>query len=205
MASRRMGGEREMTVMHKRADGVVTTGDDPGVFDLLLSSAALDRDGERLLPSQWKQPLPESIPLNIDHSGSVSDVVGSGRPWFDAEGNLRVSGRWASTEKAQEVRTLVNEGHVISCSVEFLRSTVGGEPVRELTGAALVLTPSNREARVMSSKSKSTGLEDTATGSALLQAIHDASLHLGARCVDDVDDEAAKAAALRLRLKALRS
>jgi hypothetical protein len=44
---------------------------------------------------------------------------------------------------------------------------------------------------------------------AMVQAVHDASVHLGAECAvaDDMDDDEAegKAAALRIRLKALKA
>jgi hypothetical protein len=212
----------------KRAQAVVTpsSDDDPsGGFDLVLSTSALDREGESISPSSWAQPLPEVIPINANHSADVSDIVGSGRPWIDSDGNLRVRGSFASTPQAQHVRSLVNEGHLRSVSVEFLRRKSGHGVVNELTGGAFVLTPANPEARVLASKgvpswftdlvSKAVAGEDT---SAMVRAIHDASVHLGAQCApaapdddasedgtDGADDGANKslAAALRLRLKAL--
>lgn len=189
--------------IRKQVTAAVKSLDDAcGSFDLVLSTDALDRDGEEIPADSWAQPLPASIPLNVNHSSDVGDIVGSGRPWIDESGRLRVAGTFASTPEAQRIRALVAEGHLRTVSVEFLRRLgPNGEPVNELVGGAFVTVPSNPEARVLAAK----GLEETATGSALLQAIHDASLHLGARCVVDVDDEAAKAAALRLRLKALGS
>jgi hypothetical protein len=93
-----------------------------------------------------------------------------------------------------------------------------------LTGGAFDLTPANPEARVLASKgvpqwftdmvSKAANGEDT---SAMVWAIHDASVHLGAQCVPSADPDAeyteeigeadgankALARALRLRLKAM--
>jgi hypothetical protein len=221
-----------MALLTKRAQATVTPGDEPGEFDMLLSNAALDRDGEVLHPQDWAQPLPKSIPINVNHSANVSDVVASGTPFIDGGGNLRVKGTFASTPEAQHIRTLVNEGHVTSVSVEFLRRKgQGGGDVNELVGGAFVNIPSNPQARVLASKGVldletfTRQLEAILAGepdpmamvtkaaggdASLLQAIHDASWHLGATCVapaDDVDDGADdganKAAALRLRLKAL--
>ena len=198
---------------------------DTGEFDLLLSNGALDRDGEVLRAEDWAQPLPKSISINVNHSADVSDVVGSGTPFIDDEGNLRVKGTFASTPEAQKIRTLVNEGHVTSVSVEFLRRKDGNRTVNELVGGAFVGLPANREARVLASKGAltldefkaladvvATKAADSSDGNALVQAIHDASVHLGGTCVmpgPDYDDGASdganvRAAALRLRLKALR-
>lgn len=101
-------------------------------------------------------------------------------------------------------------------SVEFLRTKSASGVQHDLVGGAFVNVPSNPSARVLSAKTparfrdlltKTIAGEDT---SALLQAIHDASAHLGAACVVvQVDDDesgesdgANKAAALALRLKA---
>ena len=92
-------------VVTKRAQATVTSGD-TGAFDVVLSSSALDREGEVLLPGDWQQPLPSVIPINVDHSKSVRDVVGSGRPFIDVNGNLRVKGVFASNPEAQHVRSL---------------------------------------------------------------------------------------------------
>jgi hypothetical protein len=216
----------------KRVTAAVSTLDDEdanGSFDIILSTATRDRDGEVVSAKSWALPLPASIPINVDHSPSVSDVIGSGQPWLDADGNLRVKGTFASTPQAQHVRGLVAEGHVQSVSVEFLRrKDANGQPVNELVGGAFVSVPSNPEARVLAAKSEAfraavkaivaEGKSAEDAGNAMLQAIHDASVHLGADCVDGfvgLDDDlsedgedgaqdgANKASALKLRLKAL--
>ena len=130
-----------MTVLTKRATAAVTpssSDDDPnGAFDLLLSISARDRDGETLRPQDWAQPPPDVIPINLDHSSQVSDVIGSGRPFIDEQGNLRVQGSFASTPQAQHIRTLVNEGHLRSVSVEFLKRKDGNRTIHELVGVPL--------------------------------------------------------------------
>jgi hypothetical protein len=93
-----------------------------------------------------------------------------------------------------------------------------------LIGGAFVNVPSNTEARVLSAKSRVFGAAVNAVvvegksaedaGNAMSQAIRDASVHLGADRVgldDDLTEDgeageadgANKAAALKLRLKAL--
>jgi hypothetical protein len=207
----------------KRAQASVTASDN-GEFDMVLSNGTLDRDGESLLPGSWVQPLPDTIPINANHSSDVSDIVGSGIPFIDNEGNLRVRGTFASTPLGQHVRTLVNEGHLRSVSVEFLhRKDANGQWLNELVGGAFVNLPSNPTARVLTSKTPAWFEErltailagdpvTKAAGDAMVQAIHDASVHIGAQCapgdedmdgVDGADDGANKAAALRLRLKAI--
>ena len=221
----------KMTPITKRAQASVAPGDDPGEFDMILSNGTRDRDGESIPTNSWAQPLPETIPINANHSSDVSDIVGSGVPWIDDQGGLRVRGTFATTPLGQHVRTLVNEGHLRSVSVEFLRRKDGnGRPVNELVGGAFVNIPANPEARVLASKGRlsfaefraflageadpiglvTKAADESADSSAMIAAIHDASVHLGAQCAapDDVDDGADdganKAAALKLRLKALR-
>jgi hypothetical protein len=77
-----------------------------------------------LRPEQWKQPLPDRIQFNTDHSPGVGDIVGSGTPWIDEAGNLRVRGKYASIELGQHIRSLVNEGHLTAVSVEFLAAAL---------------------------------------------------------------------------------
>jgi HK97 family phage major capsid protein len=125
--------------------------DDSGSFEMVLSTDALDRDGDRIFAYQWR-PLPTTIPLKANHSRDVADIVGSGEPYIDADGNLRVTGRFSSSPLAQHVRTLVTEGHVQSVSAEFLHHD---DDTNELLAGAFCDIPSNPEARVLAAKSQS--------------------------------------------------
>ena len=149
-----------------------------GEFDVILSTAALDRDGEKLYIEEWKQPLPDRITFDSDHGMSVATTVGSGVPTLE-DGVLRVRGTFASTEHAQNVRTLVNEGHITKTSVAFrtIRDKKANTVTRELLNGAFVAVPANEEAVVLSSKSAKAA--DTASHQ---QAIHDAAVALGAMC-----------------------
>jgi hypothetical protein len=125
-----------------------------GSFEAILSTPGTDRDGERLEQDDWKTPLPDRIHIDLDHEMSVAGTVGSAEPFFDTEGNLRIKGTYASTPRAQEVRTLVNEGHITTMSVAFMtdKATKDAAQTRELLNGAFVAVPSNRDAKVLSSK-----------------------------------------------------
>ncbi|NQE89777.1 DUF6582 domain-containing protein [Nocardia terpenica] len=127
-----------------------------GGFEAILSTPALDRDGDQLRTSEWKTPLPEHITVDIDHEMSVRGTVGSATPYLDDDGNLRIRAQFASTATAQEVRTLVKEGHVRTVSVAFMTDKSAlkdGRPSREVLNAGIVAVPSNREALILSAKS----------------------------------------------------
>jgi hypothetical protein len=176
-----------MQIIHKDAT-ITPTGDAgmmPGTFEVILSAPTKDRDGETLLPGEWKMPLPARINFDSDHGMSVATTVGSGVPRIDEKGNLVVSGTYSSLPRAQEVRTLVNEGHIDRTSVAFMtvpdetKGAVKGAKVRELLNGAFVSIPSNREALVLSSKS---GARNSSTDAKSIQAIHDNAASLGADC-----------------------
>jgi hypothetical protein len=142
-----------------RKDATITNTDDefPGAFEVVLSAPTLDRDGDTLLPDEWKTPLPDHITFDSDHGMSVATTVGSGAPEINDAGELIVRGTYSSLDRAQEVRTLVNEGHIRTTSVAFMTTrakAAGGKQVvtRELLNGAFVAIPSNREAVILSSK-----------------------------------------------------
>src|ERR1700757_584736 len=124
-----------------------------GGFRAVLSTPSLDRDGDRLHRSEWIEPLPKSLPLDVDHGMSVSDTIGSFRPYFEGE-NLMMEARFSGLARAQEVRQLIREGHINSVSVAFMtdKSKRDNEPRRELLNAGVVATPSNRDAVILAMK-----------------------------------------------------
>lgn len=174
-----------------RKDATISpTGTDdafPGTFEVILSAPTEDRDGETLLPTEWKTPLPDHITFDRDHAMTVEGTIGSGVPRIDEEtGNLIVSGTYSSLPKAQEVRTLVNEGHIRTTSVAFMTEKTakgsGAAVVRELLNGAFVAIPSNREALVLSSKGVKVGARNSKADADAIQSIHDHALSLGAAC-----------------------
>lgn len=124
-----------------------------GGFTAVLSTPSLDRDGDRLHRQEWVEPLPERLPLDVDHGMSVADTIGSFRPYFDGD-RLMMQATFASTPRAQEVRTLIKEGHINTVSVAFLtdKNQKDGSPRREILNAGVVACPSNRDAVILDSK-----------------------------------------------------
>jgi phage head maturation protease len=164
-----------------------------GAFEVILSAATLDRDGE-VIDARAFDPLPDHIPFDIDHGMTVTTTVGSGAPYYAEDGSLRVKGTYASTALAQEVRTLVSEGHVRTTSVTFMAAdrqpdSKGIDHVvkAELLNGTFTPIPSNREAVVLSSKSltaltEKIGARNSSKDAEAIQAMHDASVSLGALC-----------------------
>lgn len=174
-----------------RKDATITeapsTDGGPGTFEAILSAPTKDRDGETLLPDEWKQPLPDKITVDVDHEMSVKGTIGSAKPWIDDDGNLRISGTFASTPLAQEVRTLMAEGHIDRTSVAFMSEpaeTKDGKTVkrRELLNAAVVAIPSNREAAVLEVRALKAGARNSASDQEKIQSVHDTAVGLGADC-----------------------
>jgi len=171
----------------------VETDDPNGAFEVILSAATLDRDGE-VIDSRAFDPLPDHIPFDIDHGMTVTTTVGSGAPYYAEDGSLRVKGTFASTALAQEVRTLVAEGHVRTTSVTFMaaeREEVKGVQhvkVAELLNGTFTPIPSNREAVVLSAKGleavteEKVGARNSKSDTELIQSSHDAMVSLGADC-----------------------
>lgn len=169
-----------------------------GAFRVILSTPTADRDGEKVASEEWQMPLPDHITFDADHAMTVAGTVGSGKPYIDETGRLIVEGTYASRPLAQEVRSLVNEGHIRTTSVAFLRksSPQKGGPARvtrELLNGAFVAVPANPEALVLSSKA---GARNSKTDQQHLQAAHDSTVMAGADCgpagkaLDAVDNAA---------------
>lgn len=194
-----------------RKDATITNTDDefPGAFEVVLSAPTLDRDGDTLLPDEWKTPLPDHITFDSDHGMSVATTVGSGVPEINDAGELIVRGTYSSLDRAQEVRTLVNEGHIRTTSVAFMTTRAkgsGGKQVvtRELLNGAFVAIPSNREAVILSSKGIKSGARNSASDAKHIQAIHDHAAALGASH-DTADDTDAEGKAFRTARPTMKS
>lgn len=128
-----------------------------GEFEVILSAETLDRDGE-VIDAKAFEPLPDSIPFHAFHD--FHDPVGRGVPFYDGD-VLKARGTYASTPRAQEIRTLVSEGVIGHTSVGFMAaerkdSKDDGTPhvtSGELLEGSFVSVPSNREAAVVMAKS----------------------------------------------------
>ena len=129
-----------------------------GSWTAVASAPTIDRDDE-VIESKAFEPLPPTVPVRDAHLGG--ELVGSGRPYYRGDA-LYLDGRFASTPRAQEVRTLVKEGHLSTMSVVFLpvrdRKIDGRRHITkgELLAVDFVEIPSNRDARVLAAR----GLDD---------------------------------------------
>lgn len=165
-----------------RKDATITNTDEefPGSFEVVLSTPSKDRDGDELALEDWKTPLPDHITFDQDHGMNVASTVGSGVPSIE-DGKLIVRGTYSSLPRAQEVRTLVKEGHIRTTSVAFMSEKVTKDgktkTVRELLNGAFVAIPSNRDSVVLGSKA---GARNSQSDQAHIQAIFDHAVALGA-------------------------
>jgi hypothetical protein len=164
----------------------VEDSEDPnGEFDVILSAPTLDRDGE-VLDAKIFEPLPDHITFDIDHGMSTATTVGSGTPFYEGD-VLRVKGAFSSIPRAQEVRTLVREGHIRTTSVAFMgaeredKDGITHIVKAELLNGAFVAIPSNRDALVLSAKSYD-------------EKIAPAVAPLCAKCADPIDSPPAPVA-----------
>jgi HK97 family phage prohead protease len=135
----------------KAVDGKSPTGE----FEAILSAPTLDRDNE-VIDTGAFEPLPASVPVHAYHD--FRDPIGRGVPFYD-DGVLKLRGAFASTTRAQEIRTLVAEGVIASMSVGFMgaKTDEDDDGIRHITKAEIlegsfVSIPSNREAAVLAAK-----------------------------------------------------
>lgn len=147
-----MGSKQFVLADVKTVDGDSANGE----FEAILSAPTLDRDNEVIDPRAF-EPLPASIPVHAYHD--FSDPVGRGVPFYEGD-VLKLRGFYASTPRAQEIRTLVAEGVIASMSVGFMGAQrYAGEDGKdhigrgELLEGSMVSIPSNRDAAVLMAKS----------------------------------------------------
>lgn len=164
-----------------------------GEFEVILSAATLDRDGE-VIDARAFEPLPESIPFHAFHD--FHDPIGRGTPFYDGD-VLKAKGVYASTARAQEIRTLVAEGIIGHTSVGFMaadrKDADDGTPHitrGELLEGSFVSVPSNRQAEVLMAKSLNQYLQGKSEDIGDPQGIHDLAVGKGASCVPAATTEA---------------
>lgn len=167
-----------------------------GTFEGVMSVPVLDRDNE-IIDSKAFDPLPEHITIDIDHGLTVEKTVGSGKPYYDVDGHLKVKGTFASTPLGQQVRTLVKEGHIRHMSVVFrnpLRekdAATGLQHVRkgELVNCTITGIPANTSTSINAKYAVGetgpelkVGARNSAKDQERIQNTHDHMVELGATC-----------------------
>lgn len=162
-----------------------TSDDGPGSFEGVMSAPVLDRDNE-IVDSKAFEPLPEHITIDIDHGLTVATTVGSGTPYYDGDGLLKVKGTFASTPLGQEVRTLVKEGHIRHMSVAFrnaVRETDEKDGVQHVRKGELVnCTITGIPANLATAVTAKVGARNSAKDMERIQGTHDHMVELGAQC-----------------------
>jgi len=167
------------------------TADPYGAFEAVLSAPTLDRDNEVIEAGAF-DPLPKSVPVHAYHR--FDEPIGVGVPAYE-DGKLMLRGRFASTPRAQEIRTLVKEGVIGHMSVGFMsadRGSQDGVPrvtKAELLEGSFVSVPANREAAILTAKDYH-AKAPRGNKSDRLQMIHDLSVANGASCETKADADA---------------
>lgn len=175
-----------MNKSYLEAEVKAVSDDGSGEFEAILSAPTLDRDGEIIDPGAF-EPLPKSIPVHVDHRFETEAVVGRAEPFYDGD-MLKVRGKFTSTARGQEVRSLVADGFVDSMSVGFMAAERdqkdGATHVTraELIEASFVSIPANRDALVLTAKEYDAKVGRHSFDVGNLQNAHDATVQLGASC-----------------------
>lgn len=204
-----------MTVETKRAlfgDVAIKADDDDlgeNEFLAIMSDPSIDRDGEKILVGAF-DPLPDRIPVDIDHELTAEGTVGSGVPFYDGD-KLMIRGTFASDARSQELRQKVLDGHVSKMSVAFRAADRefpenADDPVlirkAELLNVAFVAIPSNRNADVIAAKSADTVEESTAIDGDSSTADTDSVDEVAAKGGEAAESAEFDAEAERAKLKA---
>lgn len=138
----------------------------------VASSGGLDRDGDMVDIDSLRLPLKKGghvmvkdlegsddeldIPLMLNHSFSVADVIGSVRKAYVENGELVFEAGISSRDIAQDVLTLIEEGHlgnafsITMSDYAYEDNTIKGAEVLEVS---LVWRGSNKDARLLAVKS----------------------------------------------------
>lgn len=96
------------------------------------------------------------VPLMLNHSADVKDVIGSVRKAYFTNGELIFEAGISSLEKAQDVLTLIEEGHLSNAfsitmiDFDYEQDTIYNAEVIEVS---VVYRGSNKEARLLAVKS----------------------------------------------------
>ena len=175
------------------ADMKATTGKD-GEYDITLSFPDVDRDDEVVDAKALQWRMSSRMPMDVDHGMTVVSTVGSGIPEYEGDELKLRDFRFAKTALAQDVKSLVDDGHISKVSVAFMDAERekdekdGKVHVRsaELLNAAIVAIPSLRDADMVrvakSALQAKLGARNSRSDLERIQSTHDHMVELGAEC-----------------------
>lgn len=167
----------EIKMKSVQIDGTLKTKDAEGErrIQFVASSNQLDRHGERVDVASLRLPLKSGgeirvsqigengvegidIPLMLNHSADIRDVIGSVRKAFYVDGELIFEAGFSKREIAQEILTLVEEGHLSNAfsitmsdfDYDYDTQVISNAEVLEVS---VVFRGANKEARLLAIKS----------------------------------------------------
>lgn len=167
----------EIKMKSVQIDGTLKTKDAEGErrIQFVASSNQLDRHGERVDVASLRLPLKSGgeirvsqigengvegidIPLMLNHSADIRDVIGSVRKAFYVDDELIFEAGFSKREIAQEILTLVEEGHLSNAfsitmsdfDYDYDTQVISNAEVLEVS---VVFRGANKEARLLAIKS----------------------------------------------------
>lgn len=167
----------EIKMKSVQIDGSLKTKDAEGErrIQFVASSNQLDRHGERVDVASLRLPLKSGgeirvsqigengvegvdIPLMLNHSADIRDVIGSVRKAFYVDDELIFEAGFSKREIAQEILTLVEEGHLSNAfsitmsdfDYDYDTQVISNAEVLEVS---VVFRGANKEARLLAIKS----------------------------------------------------
>lgn len=119
-----------------------------GKFRVIMTTNGYDRDGERILDTAWDFEPYKKNPVVLWAHDFYSTPIGVVTAIIEEDGKKIAEGVFASTPKAQEVRTLYDEGVLNTVSVGFIPLEKKGNDITkaELLELSFVPVPANSEA-----------------------------------------------------------
>lgn len=167
----------EIKMKSVQIDGALKAKDAEGErrIQFVASSNQLDRHGERVDVASLRLPLKSGgeirvsqigengvegvdIPLMLNHSADIRDVIGSVRRAFYVDDELIFEAGFSKREIAQEILTLVEEGHLSNAfsitmsdfDYDYDTQVISNAEVLEVS---VVFRGANKEARLLAIKS----------------------------------------------------
>ncbi len=132
-----------------------------GEFDVIATTETVDRDGEMIKSDGWETENFIKNPVMLDCHKYFEMPVGACTELTKLEdGSYRAKGVFARTQKAQEIRSLYEDGILRTVSVGFIPKERNGNIITkaELLEISFVPIPSNPDAMAIAKMNKVFGI-----------------------------------------------
>lgn len=137
-----------------------------GEFDVIATTETVDRDGEMIKSDGWETENFIKNPVMLDCHKYFEMPVGACTELTKLEdGSYRAKGVFARTQKAQEIRSLYEDGILRTVSVGFIPKERNGNIITkaELLEISFVPIPANPDAMAIAKMNKVFGITTDAT------------------------------------------